>query len=867
MEKEHNLFGSNTFCFVRRTAAPDREHMRTDKLQNKFQKCCNVLGKSFILLVMKLPQVLFLFLFSLLQFNFAEAQKTAGKISGTVLADNEQPLDGATVLLLVAKDSVMVGTQLSNPDGSFSFQHLKDNTYLIRVTYIGYRNYRTSSISLNQQKIVQLPVIVLSPIGKTLKEVAVTGQKAYIEQKVDRTVVNVGALLSNTGANALEVLAKLPGVQVDADGNITFKGKSGVMVMIDDKPTYLSAANLITYLRSLPSSSLDQIELMDNPPAKYDAAGNAGVINIKTKKNTLRGLNAIVSTNYSQGFYGRTNESINLNYRVNKINLFANVAYNEQRTFRRLELDRTFLNENANLNSELKDISYFRPTRNSTNIKAGLDFYSSKKTTLGIVFTGTISPDHDSSPVYSLLYNHNGELDSTINTLNTSKNKFTSKGINLNYTHKYDSTGRQLNFDLDYIRNTSASNQFFINNTFLPDGTLTNSQVISDNLPSVINIYAAKADYSRPLKSSAKLEAGFKSSYVNTDNAANYFNVINGLSTIDYNNTNRFLYKENINAAYINFNKTKKRFSLQTGLRLENTNGNGHQLGNIQKTDSSFVNHYTNLFPTAYFSYNLDTAAHHVLVVSYGRRIGRPNYGSLNPFTFFVDKFTYFSGNPFLKSEFTNNYKLAYNYKSLLTLTASYNYTTDVQGETIRNDGNVFISTTGNIGQQKVLNFSASTNFQLAKWWSVNLYAEVYRNTYQGTFYTGYINQSKSTFAMNGNQQFVLSKTWNAELSGWYSTGSTYGQFISIPTGMLNAALQKKILNNKGSIKLNVQDMLRTFSPSGTITNIAGASVSYHNFVDSQVATLAFTYNFGKLKNVVTKRATGSAESEQGRAH
>lgn len=816
---------------------------------------------------MRIPKVLFGVLFALLQINFTEAQNTAGRISGTVLSDSKKPLDGATVLLLVAKDSVMAGTQLSNPDGSFSFQQLKNGTYFVKITYVGYKNYGSPPVVLDQQKIVQLPVIVLSPNGKTLKEVAVTGQKAYIQQKVDRTVVNVGALLSNTGANALEVLAKLPGVQVDADGNITFKGKSGVIVMIDDKPTYLSATTLVTYLRSLPSSSLDQIELMDNPPAKYDAAGNAGVINIKTKKNTLRGLNAIISANYSQGYYGRTNESINLNYRTNKFNLFANIAFNTQRTFRRLEIDRNYLNQTAGQISSLKDISYFRPTSNNTNIKAGLDFYSSKKTTLGIVFTGTLSPDHDSSPVYSLLYNNIGNLDSTINTLNTSTNKFNSKGINLNYTHKYDSTGRQLNFDIDYIRNTSASNQFFVNNTFLSDGTLTNSQIISDNLPSVINIYAAKADYSHPLRGKAKLEAGLKSSYVNTDNAANYFNVIGGLSSIDYNNTNRFLYKENINAAYINFNKTWKRFSLQTGLRLENTNGDGHQLGNIQKADSSFVNHYTSLFPTAYFSYNLDTAAHHVLVISYGRRIGRPSYGSLNPFTFFVDKFTYFSGNPFLKSEFTSNYKLAYNYKTLLTIAASYNYTTDVQGETIRKEGNVFISTNGNIGMQKVFNLSASTNFQLAKWWSVNLYAEVYRNTYQGAFYTGYLNQSRSTFSMNGNQQFTLSKTWNAELSGWYNTGGTYGQFISIPTGMLNAALQKKILNNKGSVKLNVQDVLRTFSPSGTITNIVGATATYHNFVDTQVATLAFTYNFGKLKNVATKRATGSAESEQGRAH
>jgi hypothetical protein len=816
---------------------------------------------------MKLPQLLFLSLFTLLLFNHASAQNTRGKISGSVLDNDKKPLDGATVILLIAKDSVVVSKQFVTPDGSFAFQNLKDDTYFIMVTYIGYNDYRSSGVVVSQQKPLNLPAIILSSSGKTLNGVAVTAQRSYIQQKIDRTVVNVGALISNTGTNALEVLEKTPGVQVDADGNITYKGKSGVLVMIDDKPTYLSAANLATYLRSLPSSQLDQIELMDNPPAKYDAAGNAGVINIKTKKNTNRGFNAVVSADYAQGYYGRTNESLNLNYRIDKVNLFANLAYSGGQTFRRLEIDRDYYDASGTLSSSLKDISYFRPTYNNTNIKAGMDFFASPKTTWGIVYTGTSSSDHDSSPVYSLLYGSNGGLDSTINTLNTSKNTFKSNGVNLNYTHKFDSTGRTLTFDLDYIRDISGGNQMFVNNTYLPDGTLTNSTALSDNLPSTINIYSAKADYSHPLRGKAKIEAGIKSSFVNTDNAANYYDVVHNVDSIDYSKTNRFLYKENINAAYINFNKNFGRFSLQTGLRLENTNGNGHQLGNAERPDSSFANHYTDLFPTAYFSYNLDTAGHNVLVLSYGRRIGRPNYGSLNPFTFFVDEFTYFSGNPFLKPQYTNNYKLAYSFRSLITVALAYNYTTDVQGETIHRSGDIFISTTGNIEEQKTLDFSVNTNFQPAKWWSVNLYAEVYNNTYQGQFYTGYLNQSKVTFSGNGNNQFTFSHGWNAELSGFYDSGGTYGQFVTLPKGMLNAAIQKKILNNKGSLKLTMRDILHTFSPSGTITNIADATATFHNFVDTRVTTLAFTYSFGKSTNTPPKRDTGGADSEQNRAH
>jgi len=808
----------------------------------------------------------FVTLFTLFLFNLSNAQ-TGGKISGSVLDETKKPLDGATVILLTAKDSAQVSSQLAKADGSFVFSDLKNNTYLVKITFVGYKDFRSAPVVTSAQNAVNLQPFVLTPSGKALNEVSVTSQRSYVQQKIDRTVVNVGALASNTGANALEVLEKTPGVQVDEDGNITFKGKSGVLVMIDDKPTYLSAANLATYLKSLPASALDQIELMDNPPAKYDAAGNSGVINIKTKKNTIRGFHAIMSADYAQGFYGRSSESINMNYRIDKINLFANVAYSQDRTFRRLEIDRNYLDASGNTTSSLKDISYFRPRSHSTDIKAGLDFFASPKTTWGVVFTGDISRDHDSSPVYSLLYGANSQLDSTINTQNTSKNSFTSKGINVNYTHKFDSTGRQLTFDLDYINDKSNSNQLFVNDTFLPDGTLTNSSMLSDNLPANINIYSAKADYSHPLKGKAKLEAGIKSSYVNTDNAANYFNVVNGEYNIDYNNTNRFLYKENINAAYVNFNKDFGRFSLQTGLRVENTNGNGHQLGNAEKADSSFINHYTDLFPTAYFSYKLDTAGHDLLVLSYGRRVGRPNYGSLNPFTFFVDEFTYFSGNPFLKPQFTDNYKLAYSYKSLFTLAVAYDYTTNVQGETIHKVGDVFLSTTGNIGLQKNLDFSVNTNLQPARWWSINFYAEVYNNTYQGPFYDGYLNQSKTTFAGNANNQFTISKTWSAELSGFYDGGGTYGQFVTLPKGMLNAALQKKILNNKGSIKLNMRDILHTFSPSGTITNITDATARFHNFVDTRVATLAFTYSFGKTTNVPQKRETGGAGSEQGRAH
>ncbi|HEY4148529.1 MAG TPA: outer membrane beta-barrel protein [Chitinophagaceae bacterium] len=794
--------------------------------------------------------------------NILNAQTPGAKISGQVSDQDKKPVEGASVMLTTTKDSTTI---LTGPNGTFVFENLKDNSYQVTISFIGYKNYKSQQLNIVNQKSVRLPAISLVQASDELKEVAVTRQKSFSEQKIDRTVVNVNALISNAGANALEVLEKTPGVQVDADGNITFKGKTNVLVMIDDKPTYLSGANLAAYLRSLPASSLNQIELMDNPPAKYDAAGNAGVINIKTKKNTVRGFNGVFSGNLAQGVYTRTDENLNLNYRMNKVNLFANASYGYNRNFRRLEIDRTYFDANGNPLSGFTGVTYFRPASNNVNLKTGMDYYISPKTTWGIVLNGSLYHSHDSSPVNSYLYSKTGSLDSTILGLTSGKEKFNNGGVNVNYSHKFDSTGTALTFDLDYLRYEQGNNQTFLNDTYQPNGSLSATQLLTDDLPGFVNIYAAKVDFTMPLPGKAKFEAGLKSSYVNTDNAANYFNVVNDTSTVDYDNTNHFLYRENINAAYVNFNKTFQRFSLQTGLRAENTNGHGHQLGNMLHSDSTFSNSYLNLFPTAYFSYKLDTAGNSNLVLSYGRRIGRPNYNSLNPFIFFVDKFSEFAGNPYLKPQFTDIYKLAYSYKSLLTVALSYNYTTNLETETIREENGIFISTQGNIGVSKNLDLSVSSNLPLAKWWTLNLYGELYNNSFSGSLYTTSLNQSGTSFSFNGNSQFTLGHGWSAELSGFYNTRRLYGQFILIPTGLINAGLQKKVMHDKGTIRLNVRDVFHSFTPSGTINDIVGTTAAFHNVLDTQVATIGFTYNFGKTIDNPVKRTTGGADSEKSR--
>jgi hypothetical protein len=799
---------------------------------------------------------------SLLYNNCLYAQLLQG-IAGIVTDQKAKPLSSATVILLKLKDSSLVKSFLTTVDGKFQFENLSPDSFIISITHTGYKEFKTGLIKLTVSKNVNLQRIALESLeGKLLQDVTVTAKKSFIEQKIDRTIVNVDAVISNTGSNALEVLERSPGVVVDENGSISLKGKSGVLILIDDKPTYLSAGDLATYLKSLPSSSLDKIELMTNPPAKYDAASGSGVINIKTKKNTLRGFNGSVSVSAGQAVYGRSNESVNLNYRNAKFNVFGNFAYGIQHSYRKLELNRSYYDPAGNLQSVFLQTSYFRPIRKSPSIKTGIDFYLSPRTTLGVVFKGSYSSANNPSPVKNSIYNNNEKLDSTIDATNFTKDKFASNGFNINFNHQYDSIGKVLLFDLDYIKYNASSDRSFLNNSFNSSGFLKYSENLGADLPSTINIYAAKVDYTHPVKPGTKFDAGIKTSYVDADNAANYFYIIGNATSVDNDKTNYFVYKENINAAYINFSGDYKRLGVQAGLRMEHTNSNGHQMGNAVKPDSSFTKNYTNLFPTGYLSYKLDSTGRNYLNLSYGRRISRPYYQDLNPFIFLLDKFSYFAGNPYLRPQFSNNFELSYHYKSFITASLLYNYATDLHLETILQSGNIFICTTGNIGRRIYMGVSMNANVKPMKFWSTSIYTELINKKYKGLVSTSSLNTNASYWYVNINNQFTFNKGWGGEISGFYNTNGTDGQFIKPPIWMLTAAIQKAVLNKKGSIKFSFRDIFHTIEPRGRISNIPSAAVTFHNYLDTQVATLGFTYNFGKTFKTASKRNSNSSEEE-----
>ncbi len=804
--------------------------------------------------------------------------QTPGAIRGRV-ADAKGPgLNAATISLLRAADSSVLKTSVSDKSGNFIFENTPQGKYLVAVSAVGYSKSYSHLFELgNTTPVLDLPVITIASISKELVAVTITAVKPMIEQKIDKTVLNVDASVTNVGANALEVLEKAPGVQVDKDGNISLKGKQGVMIMLDGRPTYLSSSELANMLRGMQASQLETIEIMTNPPAKYDASGNSGIINIRTKKNKIKGFNGNVSAGYGQGVYAKTNESLSLNYRNGKINLFSNYSFNRNNNFQELDIYRRYKNDDQSTKAIFEQSTLMRRRNLNNNLKIGLDYFLTDKTTLGVVFSGFYNPSSTLGVNTSYLKNPQSITDSIVQANNTMREIWRNASVNLNMRHQFDTTGRELTADLDYVLYGISNAQQFLNTTLTPEWTKKYDERLMGDLPATISIYSAKTDYTHPINKETKLEMGLKSSYVVNDSKANYFtgSLVSADPeemkwTPDYGKTNFFKYKENINAAYISLStQLSPKWGLQTGLRYENTNYNGLQYGNPERKDSSFKRSYDGLFPTVYVSFK--ASKDHQFGISYGRRIDRPNYQNMNPFMFFIDKYTYGVGNPFLRPQYSNNFELTHIFKGFLTTTLNYSATTDLFNEIFDQDslpgggkGYGTIVRQGNIGRRQNAGISVNLQLQPVKWFSTNIYTNYNYNKYSGKLYGEDIQVEAGNLMMSINNQFRFDKGWSAELSGWARTKGIEGQIQLEPMGQLGAGVSKQVLDGKGTVKLNVRDIFYTQIPRGQI-NFKSTEATFTNRRDNRVVNLTLTYRFGKpikSNNNNGQRRRGASEEQ-----
>ena len=795
----------------------------------------------------------------------ALAQTKPGQLSGRVLDEQQKPVEFATVALFAATaDSALVKATYTDDKGGFAFASLAEGVYRLKISFVGFQDVASPVLTITAgQPALDAGTLVMPGQTKQLAEVVVTGQKAVIEQKIDRMVLNVGALASNAGATALDILEKSPGVTVDQSGQVSLKGKKEVMIMLDDKLTYLSGDALANLLRSMSATQLDQIEIMTNPSAKYDAAGNAGIINIKTKKTGNAGFNGTLTLGVGYSPYFKSNDGLNFNYRAGKVNAFANYSFIQNNGSFIIANQRNFVDATGQRISELNQ-SAVRLSRSQTNsLKVGLDYFASAKTTLGFTLSGFLNPQHPTAITTTTLADANKVTTSTIRTTSQTDALWRNGAVNLNARHQFG-PDRDLSASADYLSYKSTNAQTLLSNNYSPDGGLISQLPLRGDIPLNINIYTAKVDYSQPVGTLFNLETGVKTALIQTNNQANYFTQVNGIEQPDYQRSNQFNYRENINALYLNGSRQlSPQWFAQVGLRYENTQYTGYQLGNPEKPDSLFVRHYSNLFPTVFLSYKATDKNQFAL--SFGRRIDRPVYQDLNPFLSITDLYTYSTGNPFLRPQFSTNLEVSHTYGGFLTTTLNYSKTDGFITETLQQQAGVIIRSVGNVASRENAGLAVSLQLPVLRNWSVNAFANGAYTRFNGTI-AGYpFNASALSLNLNLTNQFTLGNGWAAEVSGFYhGRNRDEGQAIARSISQVSLGLSKQLLEKRASLVFNLRDVFHS-QVSREIQNFQNVVSTVRFTRDTRVANVSFVYRFGTPVKGAAQKAKSSADDEKNR--
>lgn len=802
-------------------------------------------------------------LFTILSILFVSIQAMAqapAKIYGSVTDNRKSPLSAVTVSLLQASDSSLSKTAITDVNGKFEIPVSKNGEYLLAYSLLGFEQTKSRPFTVKEGESLPMPVAELAPAATKLQGVTVVSKKPLIEVKADKTVFNVEASINATGSNALELLQKSPGVQVDNNDNITMKGKTGVRVYVDGKMMQLDTKDLAAYLRSINSNDIEAIEMISNPGAKYDASGNAGIVNLRLKKNKRFGTNGSMNLGFVQGVTPKANASVNLNFRDKKINIFGNVG--------------TYLgrNENSlNFYRVQKDSLYDQKTRMYTdnrniNVKAGADFFINSKNTFGVLATTNFSDNTwNSTGTTDIYYNPTGFFVKKLRAFNTIPGNRTNANFNINYRYA-DTSGREINFDADYglFRGTGRSYQ--PNMYYGKDENLLYTIVNRNYTPTDIDIYTAKVDAEQKL-GKGKLGYGVKTSFVNTKNTFDFFNDDNNGNPVKLNErSNRFSYKENVNAAYVNYQRQlNAKWSLQTGLRTEQTNSEGvlTRADGIVQDDNRVKRSYLDFFPSAAIAYNINQK--HTVSLTYGRRIDRPTYQDLNPFENKLDELTYEKGNAFLRPQYTDNVELTHTFMGMINTTVGYSYVKDFATQATDTTGNATFVQQKNLARQQILSVNIGSPLPIKKWW--NGYVNIWYNyqMFNGSIGENSIKRNVPSYGAYVQHSFTLGKDYTAEVSGWFNGPSVWGgTWKTKSQGAVDIGFQKQIMQKRATVKISATDIFHT-APWKAVNDFGGLYINGGGAWESQTFRVNFSWRFGsnQIKNS-RERKTG-LESESRR--
>ncbi|WP_290797648.1 outer membrane beta-barrel protein [Flavihumibacter sp. UBA7668] len=807
------------------------------------------------------PAALLIFIFMLLSL-LSKAQPAIPvhpPIQIKVFNHKQEPLDFVSVRILLKADSSRILSAVSDSTGKLPLPELVPGEYLLCFSRVNYEPACQSlTIPANNTSLgAQVLTVTLQPSGQ-LSTITVTAKKPPVQFLSDRTIIRVDASINNAGTTALEVLERSPGITLDKDGNISLKGRDQVLVMIDNKPSYLTGTELNALLQGMSSNDIETIELIDNPPARYDAAGNGGIINIRLKKTRQRGFNGNLSLSGGQGIYPKSNNALSLNYHSGKINLFGNYSSTVNQNLLDMYAFRSYYaDDDKTLLSTLEQPTYIESTAKNHTLRTGMDYSLNKKTSLGIALAGTKLDRNGTGRGEASWKSSGSTTDSLIHTRNSNSTDWKNGSVNLNLRHQFSSK-QELSANLDWLGYQIDGSQGF-QNIRSDDNPYTESFL--GVLPSKIRILSFKSDHQITLPKQYILETGIKWAVTSTNNKASYTINQGGGWEEDPGKSNHFLYDEQICAAYASLERKINRWWYQLGLRYEHTSFDAHQLGNAVIKDSAFSNQYGSLFPGLQVTVELDSS--NELSLTMNKRIDRPPYQQLNPFVFIINKYTYQKGNPLMKPQFTYSIELSHRYKNLLNTSISYSDTRDYFSQIFLSDSaGTFFYSEGNLGRRKILGLSISFSEQLLPFWSFTSQADLQHKKLKGFIWKS-LEASITQINVSINNQFRLGKGWAMEASGyWISRSQADIQEVVEPTGQAGIGISKQVLKNKGNLKLTARDIFYTQNMEGfTIFNQATEYFRLQR--DTRVINLAFTWRFGNQSKAIPRRTNKVDEADR----
>ena len=777
------------------------------------------------------------------------AQIQRREVAGQVVDSlSNKGLPNATINLISLSDGKSYKA-ISNNSGYYSFKGLASGDYSLAVDYVGYLSFKNEKTNIVfGTEPFKIPTISLRLDQKNLKAVTVSAAKPFIVQGVDKNILNVAESPIAAGGNAYDVVLRAPGV-IEQNNSLNFRSRS-VQVYINNRPSHLSGEDLKNMLTSMPANSIEQIEVIPNPSSKYDANGGA-IINIVLAKNKNFGANYTINGGIGEGRFFKDNLGIDGNYRNKSINIIASYNYvNNEQYYDNYSI--RYLND-ASITSHEYDVR----SRFNNSYKVGLDYDIDKTSSIGFLLNGYVNIRDRNVTDHSGVQYIGNPYDSASQVLTQGWAKFASPSLNVYYKKILDTTRKEIDINADYFNLNQMWNDNFSTDYFDKTGSeYMPTTFLKDNSPENVNVYSITADYTQPTKR-GKWEAGIKSAYTVTDN--NFLWQDNNGSgwTVDTTKTNHFVYKENINAAYLNYIFSIKKYYVQLGLRGEQTNTEG----NLITLNQISRQHYFNIFPNASINYTRNL--NNVFSLSYRKSITRFGFNVVNPFIIYQNQYSYMQGNPNIEPQIEHTISFSYTYKQFLSFGMDYVHVSKMLNQVYDNaPNNVIIQTYNNLSSGDVGDFYVTVSKQVG-FWSTTLSNIGGYGAYNLTPTNASTSQEHSSgwlFYSQWQNNFTFKKGWSAEMSSFYSAPMVYAAYNIHHLFYTNIGVSKSLLKKAASIKLSVSDVFNTQKQISTY-NSMGVDLYQNNKAESMFVNLSFKYKFGN-KNVRGKMENQSKISD-----